>query len=509
MKEWDALVKECILGSKQGRATQSENFPELNARFASWAHLPAEQQRLNGLALFQTYLLAGKSPWLDVDTPLEAAAPESKAFCSDRSSQLIKRFLGEKDDHLLAELVRLIASHNQVVPAQFLPALVKAAQRNSRLPAPLHQAMGSRGLWLCSLNPEWTKLFGLQQKETGAPGKDDDWEYAHGPWRLELFTQALTGSPEQTLTKLCRLWPQESASERQALLKCFAPLLSVHHINFLQGCLKDRSQVVRKIACGYLLKLGDRALWAWFQTFINTAFAIKKKLLGKSQLVVSLPQSFDPEWKTLGIQEKTALIPTLGKVGEKSGWVYQLLSCINPENVAGELGIDLQQLVDLADRSDHADVLLAAMDAAAKQDSCESYVVVRSRHLNGEDQLAWLGQMADAFPLEAIEPILDQNLDGLQKKIGKTWIKILYLLDRFSQLPPQLSEKTVNALIFQSRGQSREYGIGPLIDNLGYRLSLQVGSSIVPRLQAEQNDLFAVLLHRYQQRLEVHKEFNP
>lgn len=498
MMAWEQLVKQCILGTgQQSGGLPVTDDPQLTASLDGLVELSPEQQLLAATSIISSYRQSGLSPWQTVDAKHPQSAREALPYCSVNVDNILRNFLLEKDLKLITQAFTLIVQAGQIIKPALLPDMLTLAALNKSIRPTLLQCMGERGKWLSVQNPDWRRL---QYVET------TNWQDARGEQRQLMLHQARAENPAQVRLVLESIWSTEPAKERLLLIEGLQTNLGPDDLRFLRNGEKDRSMPVREEAALYRLQLGDEQLE-------------QSLLAGLEQLIdgstVSLPGEFAPHWAKFGISEKPGQYANGKKLGQKAGWLYQCLKLISPTGLAKQANCSIAALVDSITASDNA-IMMGALDKSAKCCGDENYLQERFKRLNEREQLHWLWEHGKGYPLATVEPLILKTIDYYRTVTREKWWQLLELAADFAtrlgdELPPELSQSLIEVCLKQMGEQTKQYwAVRDGVDGLGYYLHPSVFETIRQQIEAqpEQQINFDTLLTRYQQRVDLHKEFN-
>lgn len=513
MTEWDQLVKNSILGTGQYTAgLPTVTDPALQASLDACGDRSPEQQLLAAMSIITTYRQAGSSLWqtLALDNATDttditnianittAAQPENQAYCTDAVRAILRKMMADNDIQLIQEALTVLVKAKQIVTLDLLPDLMTLAKDHIDIRALVSQTMGQRGSWLCRQNTDWGKVL--------IPSDNTDWQIEQGVKRQLILQQARAQDATAARQALEVLWASESARERLLLLEGLQTRLADDDLPFLRQCEKDRSHGVRQLAARFRLLLGDNPLQHTLLTELGKIIRVNGQ-----QLQVILPDGFDNNWQNIGLQEQKSY--SAGKLGQKTGWVFQFLLLVNPQVLAQQLGCSMPTLVQALQDSDYA-VWLVALDQTSALLTDIDYFSARYALLPTAQKIEWLSTHIEAYPFAVIEPILFEWLKPCVQIVRTRWYDVLALVIQAAQkvtvLPPDLSELAVNACNYQLSLHDKHRGsVYYAIDRLGYVLHLDVYHNITQFINAGINtDRFLILSLIYQQRFDLHKEFN-
>jgi hypothetical protein len=348
-----------------------------------------EAQLWLSLGAWSLWTRAGLRPAENPAVALPPAAPaETLRTCPSRAEALLARMLqGGQKAVLQHEWLRELKRHGGYLPARFLPNFLTLATRQSELRPDLIAVLGERGRWLSRFDPAWG---------WAAPATETDerlrlWETGTPDQRQAALTQWRAEDPVAARAALTQAWAAEPPDARAQLLGCLAVGLGPDDEAFLEGALDDRRKEVRVAAQAMLVKLPGSALRQRMQARAEPLLHVKRVLLGRNSIEVSLPESIDKLTARDGVGANAH--PGLG---EKAGWLADLLAATDPRLWSSRLELKPGDLLAMASRSDFAHTLVRGWSSAVVRGAASP------REL-GEWTHALLG-----FWLSAAEPMRQQ-----------------------------------------------------------------------------------------------------
>ena len=386
---WQQLVKNSILGSAQaGAALPHSEDPQLNTALLALNEQQVEQKLLNAAALLTRYRNSGESPWqlMPIDERLLAQCPaESRPYCNDVVANYLKRFNQHNERQLLLETLTLMANAQQLVPVVLLPDLMNTGVRDNAVAMALAACMGQRGTWLCRFEHVWQRCYTGSDNSADESEMQAQWHLSAGIYRQNGLRQARQRDPNAAAQLVATIWADNQAKDRLLLLEGMATGLNAQDLPWLQSLESDRSQAIRELACQYRIQLGDvklqQQLIELLQPFIHLNYQPDDMQV---KLVIELPKSFAESWQRYGMQSAIGHTPGTShsgeRLGEKAGWLYQLLQRIDPAALADSLNCPLPVLIDALTNSQHP-ILFEALDQAAKVARNGDYLQLRFSQL--------------------------------------------------------------------------------------------------------------------------------
>jgi len=349
----------------------------------------AEAQLWLSLGAWSLWARAGLRPAEGPAAAPPAAAPaETLRACPPRAEALLARLLQTGQKTVLPhEWLRELKRYGGYLPARFLPNLLALGTRQPELRADLIAVLGERGRWLSRLDPAWAWAVPatapderLRLWETGSP---DQRQAALAQWRAE--------DPGAARDALAQAWASEPPDARVQLLGCLGLGLGPGDEAFLEAALDDRRKEVRVAAQALLVKLPGSALRQRMQARAEPLLHVKRVLLGRNSIDVTLPESIDKAMARDGVGASAH--PGLG---EKAGWLVDILAATDARLWSSRFDLKPDDLLAMASRSDFAHALVRGWSTAVLRGAA-------SPHEPGEWIQALLG-----FWLSAAEPMRQQ-----------------------------------------------------------------------------------------------------
>ncbi|NML65442.1 hypothetical protein HHL22_09520 [Hymenobacter sp. RP-2-7] len=245
-----------------------------------------------------------------------------------------------------------LAKHQRLVPPALLVAALNTESFRQYSPGNL-ALLGERGRWLAQQNPDWHAVLAPEQ-----PAED------LGTWETGTLAQRkrFIGQLRQTDAALARqllgaALPAEPAATQAALLGELASTIEAADAALLTAYLSAKSKEVRQTVVPLLVRLPQSEVLARLWQRAAPYLSLKRPLLGRTKLLVALPESWDKAWQADGIEQKTTSIEG---GGERAGWLGQLLSLLPPSRWTTHLGVSADELLNLAAETEWHTLLLRA-----------------------------------------------------------------------------------------------------------------------------------------------------
>lgn len=253
---------------------------------------------------------------------VQAAPPDQRTPCPARAEALLALLLrGVHPASLLTEWLQLLQRRADRLPARFLPNLLDTATRQPALRPQVAPVLDERGRWLAGLQPAWD--WALVHPRTEA--RTLLWETGAPERRVAALGEWRDADPAAARQALIAVWKAEPPEQRAALLSVLVVRLSLEDEPFLEAALDDRRKEVRTVAQRLLAQLPGSQLGQRMLARLTPLLQVERRLLRPERLVLTLPAECDAAMQRDGV----GTAPHAG-LGEKAGWVVDLLATIDP-----------------------------------------------------------------------------------------------------------------------------------------------------------------------------------
>lgn len=159
--------------------------------------------------------------------------------------------LGTPQHALLEEALTSLADRDMRVPPHLAPALLEYARKDAHVRELTRQVVGTRGVWLGRINPEWTNIV--------VPIAPNQWTTGSVEQRTHLLQTLRRSDPALARLLLLSTWPKDSARARIAFVQTLAVGLNDDDEPLLEACLTDARSEVRDVARDLLVRLPQSA----------------------------------------------------------------------------------------------------------------------------------------------------------------------------------------------------------------------------------------------------------
>lgn len=315
---------------------------------------------------------------------------------AERVLQMIMQGVHANQLHNWLALAR---QHGMALPHGLLAPLLELGTQQAALRPALAPVLGRRGHWLAAQHPDWSTQYSggdpVQHWETGTLAE-----------RRAALMAMRRAEPAAALAALDAAWPQEPLENRLALLPVLAIGLHLQDEAFLESALDDKRKEVRVVAQQLLAALPGAQLAERCKARLASV------LTGApAALVVTLPETCDKAMKRDGIG-----VDTHRGLGEKAGWLVDLLRSVPPAHWSASWHVTPQQVLDLCARQEFGTALVTGLAQA-----CTRTLTIAS----DPDAIAWFALMSTA-PLPAGVSVDMQALQRLapaaQEEIVLRWL---------------------------------------------------------------------------------------
>ncbi len=479
---WAALRTAALLGGERRSALPAVPA-ELGLPAPGQAAGEAELLRL--IALTAGYRRAGRLPLTPLPPP-PAAAPDSTPLMTETAMAHLQRIISETQlAPLLLEWEQAALASGRLIPPRHLPPLLERARNDSHLRPLLARLGGERVHWLAAANPRWAQLIG----QINAPTLQQ-WQEGSQEDRNAYFSHLRQTDRAAASALLAAEWRPLPARERAHLVSLLSSELDADDEPFLERCLDDRSREVRQNAIDLLARLPASAFNERFRQRLPSLLAYETQK-GKGQLLFTPPTAWEAAWGRDGIVQKP-----LPNRGERSWWLEQLVSHIDPAAWCQHTGLSAAELLTKARASDWSKELRWGWEQAALRFQAADMAEALLRHGAKEPTLLLLLPTAqrEALLLETMsKPRHAERLLGMthlcawSESFGRHYLK--WLLPQLAnpqadghdlqpleqQLPPSLLEEAVQALEAQQSAVTNPYQqrrVNRTLEILRFRLAL-------------------------------------
>jgi Family of unknown function (DUF5691) len=409
MNPWETCLATALVGSDRQSPQIDSQHPALAVYAEQLQAQSLPHQLLASAGLLTLYQQAGSTPIAGSWPEATRAEDCDLANCAAATAQHLSLILSGYHRSALPELLGLLAQAQQTIPAELLPLLLEAGQRNKSLQSGISPILGARGRWLAQQNPDWDYARGAGLVDLDLETLQDLWETGGRSERRVALTAWRKHNPQEARQALMATWKQESAADRTTWLQALATNLSLEDEPFLEQALGDRGQTVREAAAELLSQLANSQYMQQMTTWVQPFVQVLPNQAG-FKIVIKRPTQFEPAWAQAGLTEKPRDADTKG-VATQSWWLQQLI-----------MGADLrlwgeqisELIAALLSTNEHRAVLRGLAIAARRQNRSDWLVALllqASNHL----PVATIGSMMRQLPTEK-EDWLSSALDKISSR---------------------------------------------------------------------------------------------
>jgi hypothetical protein len=339
------------VGDEIALGSTNYRLPELDAGERLLTHAAAA-------ALSTLALTPAARPRLQFAPPLDA---DPRLELGTQAGYLLQRMLTNDEGALLQEALTQIGLRGKRVPLRLLPGLLQSLDAPARR-SWLASIRCSGVQWLAAQNPDWRWALGEHRDAMQA------FELEVGAARHAGFLQLRRDDAAGARELLIARFKSEPAEERATLLGMLELGLSLADEAVLETALDDRAKTVRQTAASLLSRLVGSALAARLQARALALIRMERVLLRKT-LRVDLPADPDKQDERDGIDVKAA-IPGLHNVGPRQLHLAQLVAAVPPKQWAGQLNLELAELIKQCAAHEFAQPLCAGLALGATRHTC-------------------------------------------------------------------------------------------------------------------------------------------
>jgi hypothetical protein len=283
------------------------------------------------------------------------AAEADERTCPRAAEQTLSLLLRGLHPNLLESWLQQAQSHGFRLPHTHLPAMLDLGVQKASLRAALIPLLDRRGSWLVAQNLVWAERYGVAGEDT-----DSQWNLGNQAERAHALRVMRARDPANALAALQADWTNESPEDRAIFLPCLEVNLSLDDEAFLENALDDKRKEVRTQAQTLLAALPDSQLVMRCIERLAPLMAYKKKLLIGAQMEVTLPEACDKAMTRDGIG-----IQAQPKLGEKAGWLRDLISRVPPAHWSHSWSITPTDVIALMGKQEFSLALLGGVIEAS------------------------------------------------------------------------------------------------------------------------------------------------
>jgi Family of unknown function (DUF5691) len=376
VQSWNNIINTALLGTDK-KVPDTIDMPEAAASAFALIHAneaaDKEEKFLQSAALLYNYKQCGLMP-LKKETVIAAAAqPETKPYCSNLSTQVLKDIFFEESIPLLLFWLKHCQAAGQLVKPELLPAVLAAGADNKKLQPYIAACTGNRGEWLCHFNEGWH--FSKQQPAA------EQWQTGTPEQRKAVLKETRMTDLVVANEWLQQSWAQEDAASKLAFLEILSDTINSEDIPFLEKLSTEKSKKVKEEAL-YLLKcIPGSPVVLQYQQLLKAAVILKKEkaLLGFSSKTVlqwQLPAAIPEEIFKTGIEK---LSPSKD-LPDEHFIIYQLMQHVPPSFWEEQLDGSPEQIIKLLQKDTTGKKMLFALQTAIKNFKDKNWALAMMQH---------------------------------------------------------------------------------------------------------------------------------
>lgn len=388
---WKELVRVALIGTDRAKLSPEllENLKQLGVDTSK----EASRIVLEGASLLS---LINKTQAQTMEwngTLPSPAGPDSTRSCSPKSSDHLALILSGTYETALSEFLSHLIENKKCLPPELLPDLLDQCLANPKLWEKLRFTIGERGEWLIQQNPDWQNLVSTPQKTHWQTGSSDQ--------RMALLKLLRRTEPEKVIPMIESTWEEDSLKDRVSFIETIEINLSKKDEPFLENCLDNNRKEIRKVAANLLTLMPDSNLIQRMFDRLKGLISLKKGVLKKSKLEISLPENGIDELIRDGIDSSHQW----HKAGMKAGQLGQMIAVIPPDFWETHFEKNTEEALQLFIRSDWSELLLDALTEAALKHKNKNWMqAIGSFWVNNQNKQRWENfipkKLFEALPAE-------------------------------------------------------------------------------------------------------------
>ncbi len=328
---WETLMATVLVGTDRRAYALPEDAGDLPRLLARVNVDSPEQGLLMALGAWALYRQVGQHP-VAAGEPLPAPCPdESLPLCSAGAAQHLHALLNGTHGVALPEWLSVAAAHGCIAPPALTPTLLDMGVTRPDLHAGVRAVMGIRGAWLAERHTRWG--YARDWRTRSRDEQTGIWENGTRDERLAILTLWRAQDPANARAQIERVWSEENAPMRAALVAVLRVSLSAEDEPFLERGLDDRSVDVRRAAVDVLAALPESDWRTRMEARARAAVSVgatRRGLLGRAGLTLSVtpPVACDAAMQRDGIEERAPQ-----SRGQRAWWLIQMLGAVHPASL--------------------------------------------------------------------------------------------------------------------------------------------------------------------------------
>lgn len=429
----------------------------------------------------------------------------------------LERLLGDPDASLIEEWAELALAMGVRIPDALAPRVLEWWSTQPKRSELVFGALGTRGPWLATLNPAWSKPIATDDIPSDA---ERLWQEGSGAERAALLKTIRRQKPEWGLALVQSTWSSDGADDKRRFLDAMLTGLSLADEQLLESSLKDRAKSVRTQAAALLARLPESRFKQRANQRLASLVRVETKRTGvlrRASTVVSVepPTEFDEAWELDGIEA-----PAPSGKGKRAWWLQQIVTYADPAVLGTITGLEPGALIAAMAENDYSKEILAGLAAALTFVPHERWIVsltewsFEERHQGAKRAVApealWPMLPRAAFEAIVLDAVRNPTLPADERAFGVLLLPTPWSADFSARLVDALRKSD-----FKLRYE--DFYSGAVVSQLAARLHPSAANAFegwlagtMPKQSKEliEREHLPKALARLHLRAEMHKEFS-
>jgi hypothetical protein len=279
-------------------------------------------------------------------------------------------------------------------------------------------ALGRRAVWLAARNPSW------QLRDIAASPSEERWSNGTLAERVAELSALRATDPAAARGWIEKTWDVDPPEAREAFVRVLLNGLSSADEPFLETALRDKRKAVRTGALECLARLPASAHALRNLERVDPLVVFDPPTTGllgklkKRRLHVELPAALDKAAARDGLE---ASPPASRKIGERAGWLVQMVSLVPPSHWTARFDCDPRTLIDAIADTEYSAELLSALTEAAIRHADEAWLVALLQHClaqrpaeeSADEREGAILQLVSAAPIASRDRLAAQVLASI------------------------------------------------------------------------------------------------
>lgn len=291
-----------------------------------------------------------------------AAESEILPYAGQPAQEILRELLNDNAEMLLYRWIFHCQRANKIVFPEFIYALYDIALTNEILFDAVQSICGRRGDWLAGLNPAWQIYTQADTQEV--------WLHGTAAQRKKLIGRLRRKDAAHAIALLSSSWKEEPAGDKVEFISQLSINLSHTDLEFLEECVKEKSQKVRTAAISLLSGLPGsnvvKQTTELAKTFITSKQTKSLLVLQKTNIEFRRPDKYEAEWEMAGIS-KTSNSAELEKFSEAEIWLHYMIISTPPSVWETHLQLSPARICELIGRSAQDSKFIFSFAVAAQK----------------------------------------------------------------------------------------------------------------------------------------------